>query len=127
MPVSSAPDVYPVQAELVLSRAVVRAAQFLELPNATVARVLGISEATVSRLVHQQFKLQRGTKPFELAQLFVRLFRGLSAITGGDDRASRSWLVNENLALRARPIELIQSIEGLTRTLNYVDSRRARI
>lgn len=125
--VLSAPQPSPAEAERVLSKAVVRAAQFLDISNATLAKVLGLSEASASRLAHEKFTLQSGSKPFELAQLFVRLFRGLTAITGGDDAASRSWLVSRNMALRDRPIDLIQSIEGLTRTLNYVDSRRARI
>jgi hypothetical protein len=32
-----------------------------------------------------------------------------------------------NIALRGRPIDLIQTITGLTSAVAYVDSRRARI
>ncbi len=31
-------------------------------------------------------------KPFELAVLFLRLFRALDAIVGGDAAAARAWL-----------------------------------
>lgn len=125
--INVAPQPDAAEAERVLSKAVVRAAQFLDISNATLAKILGVSEATASRLGREKFTLQAGSKPFELAQLFVRLFRGLTAISGGDDAASRSWLISRNSALRDRPIDLIQSIEGLIRTLHYVDSRRARI
>lgn len=111
----------------VLSKAVIKAAQILQISNAVLSQVLGVSEATVSRMAREQYLLEQGTKPYELAQLFVRLFRSLGAVTGSDDVSSRSWLTNANAALRARPIDLIQTIEGLTRTLSYVDSRRAPI
>lgn len=109
----------------VLSKAVSRAADFLDLPNAALARVLGLSPASISRLRNGNFLVSPGTKPFELAQLFVRLFRSLDAITGGDDAASKSWLRTRNLVLNGHPIDLIQTVTGLTGVLSYVDSRRA--
>lgn len=111
--------------EAVLSKAAVRAAEHLDLTNATLASVLGLSEASVSRLRRGGFRLARTSKSFELAQLFVRLFRSLDAILGGDDTAARSWLRSENMALQGRPIDLIASIHGLVATVAYVDSRRA--
>ena len=109
----------------ILSKAVARSAVLLGVSNAVIARVLGVSEATMSRLKSGTYVLERGSKPYELAQLFVRLFRSLNSITGGDDAASRSWLVTPNTALEARPLDLIQTIPGLFATLAYVDSRRA--
>ena len=111
--------------EQVLSKAVVRAADHLALTNRVLAEVLGLSEPTVSRLRRGQYQLQRGAKPFELAQLLLRLFRSLDAITGSDDEASRSWLRSENRALAACPIDLIRSITGLADVAAYLDSRRA--
>ncbi len=109
----------------VLSKAVARAADFLDLPNTALARILGLSPASISRLKSGTFTLSPGTKPFELAQLFVRLFRSLDAITGSDDNASRSWLRTRNLVLNGQPIDLVQTVTGLTTALSYVDSRRA--
>lgn len=114
-------------ADHVLSKAVVRAADILGLKNFTLARILGLSASSASRLKNGQFFLTQGTKPFELGQLLLRLFRSLDSISGGDDQTSRSWLFSNNLALRAKPIDLIQTISGLTNTVAYVDSRRARI
>jgi hypothetical protein len=115
------------QRALVLSKATVRAADHLGLSNTVLARVLGLSDSTISRLKTGAYVLEPDSKAYELAQLFVRLFRGLSAITGGDDEAARSWLRGPNTALRARPIERIVVIPGLFETVAYVDSRRARV
>lgn len=111
----------------VLSKAAGRAADELGLPNTVLAAILGLSDASVSRLKQGTFTLPSGSKAFELAVLFVRLFRGLYAITGGDAESARSWLRAENLVLRARPVDLIQTVTGLAHTVAYVDSRRARV
>ena len=119
------PIVAPLRDEAqILAKATLRAADLLHLSSADLARIVGLSEASVSRLRAGQFELQRGTKPFELAVLLVRLFRALDAMTGGDE-ASRSWLQGQNLALAARPIDLITSISGLVQLIQYVDTRRA--
>jgi hypothetical protein len=119
--------VAPALQEQVLSKAVVRAADHLGLTNRLLAEVLGLSEPTVSRLRRGNYRLQRGAKPFELAQLLLRLFRSLDAINGSDDEASRSWLRSDNRALSGRPIDLIRSVTGLIDVAAYLDSRRALV
>jgi uncharacterized protein (DUF2384 family) len=109
----------------ILTKATIRAAELLGLPNKVLGCVLGLSPATVSRLKSGTYLLNRARKEFELAQLFVRVFRSLDAIVGGDDAASSSWLRTHNLALGGKPIDLIQTLPGLVRVLQYVDSRRA--
>jgi hypothetical protein len=68
----------------VLTKATLNAATRLGLTNKLLATVIGVSEATVSRMRNGVYKLQRGQKSFELAVLFVRLYRSLDAM-GGDD------------------------------------------
>ena len=68
----------------VLTKAAVSAAERLGLTARILSAVIGVSEATVSRLKRQDALLERGTKPIELAVLLVRLFRSLDAIAGGD-------------------------------------------
>ena len=110
-----------------LTKAVVRAAGFLSLSQAALADVLGISPATASRLVGGSYSLQPARRrEWEFALLFVRMFRSLQAIVGSDHDA-QTWLKNENLALGARPLELIRSAEGLVRVLHYLDASRARL
>ena len=109
----------------VVTKAVSRAADALCLNAPTLSAVLGLSEASVSRMKRSEFTLQPTSKPFELALLFVRLFRSLDAITGGDEDVARAWLSNPNIALRARPLDKIKSVSGLTDVIAYLDARRA--
>jgi hypothetical protein len=113
--------------EAVLTKAVAKAAELLDLTNADLSRVLGLSQSTVSRLRAGTFVIKSDTKEFELAAHFVRLFRGLDAITGSDDAASQSWLRADNRALDGKPIERISTIAGLFDVVAYMDASRASI
>jgi plasmid maintenance system antidote protein VapI len=110
-----------------LSKAVRNVASLLELRQNALARILGISPATASRLCAGSYQLspERG-KEWELALLLVRLFRSLDAMVGhGAD--ARTWLNSENLALASKPLALMETAEGLVRVLHYVDAHRGRI
>jgi transcriptional regulator with XRE-family HTH domain len=113
--------------DLVLSKAVVRAAALLGLSQRELAGILGMSEATASRLCADKYRLSpQRPKEWELARLFVRLFRSLDALWGHDDVA-RTWLASENLALGACPRDLLASVEGLVRVVGYLDAARGRV
>ena len=60
-----------------------------------------------------------------LAVMFVRLYRSLDAVIGGDDAVAKAWLRNKNSALKEAPIDLVQSVWGLTEVIQYLDARRA--
>ena len=109
----------------VVTKAALRAAERLEIKSNIFARIVGISEPTVSRVRRGDYRLSREQKPFELAVLFIRLYRSLDAIVDGDDGVAQNWLRNENTALRGRPLDLIQSVAGLTHVIQYLDARRA--
>jgi uncharacterized protein (DUF2384 family) len=110
----------------VLTKAVVRAAQALGLSQSKLARALGVSDPTVSRMFAEKYLLDPARKEWELAALFVRLFRALDSIVASDEKA-RAWLASENQALGERPVELLGSAEGLIRVLHYLDAARGRI
>ena len=112
----------------VVSKAVVRAARFLGLNNSALAGVLGLSEATISRLGSGAYTLDPGSKAYELALLLIRLFRGLDAIVGGEEEPLRGWMHSPNLALGGGvPAEQVRTIAGLMNAVAYVDSARARL
>src|SRR5690349_25056682 len=95
--------------ESVVTTAALRAASRLAISNKTLGRIIGVSEATVSRMGAGTYTLSASEKPYELAVLFIRLFRSLDTMLGGDERAALVWLKSENLALGAAPLALIQS------------------
>ena len=112
----------------VLTKAVRRTAERLDVSNADLGRMLGISASSVSRMNAGTYVLSlTAGKESELAALLVRLYRGLDAIVGGDDGASRSWLRTANTALGGVPLDMIQTVAGLNQVLMYVDAQRARL
>ena len=111
----------------VMTKAVLRAAVRLGVSNKALAGIIGLSEASVSRMGAGTYTLSPGDKAFDLALLFVRLFRALDAIVHGDEAVARAWLRNENAALGGEPLTLIQSVPGLVHAVSYLDARRALV
>jgi hypothetical protein len=108
-----------------VTKASLRAAERLDLSNKELARILGLSESTVSRMSAGNYALAPEQKPYELALLFVRLYRSLDSIVGGDAAVAKAWLRADNSALGDAPLARIMSIAGLTETIAYLDARRA--
>lgn len=120
------PHAHPVSDEAtLLTKAVLRAGDRLAIKNAVLARILGLSGPTISRMRNGKYRLDRGQKPFELAVLLIRLYRSLDGIVGGDDSVAADWLTSQNTVLDGAPLELIQSVSGLANVIHYLDARRA--
>jgi len=126
MPRSARPAVRPETAkDAVLTKAVLRAAAFLELPSNVLSRVLGVSEASVSRLASGSRTIDPSTKEGELALLLVRVYRSLDALVGTDAAQRKAWLHGHNRALNARPVDLLPRADGLVSVVAYLDAMRA--
>jgi hypothetical protein len=110
----------------VLSRALLRAAEVLALNGQTMARVVGVSPASWSRLAAGQRAVDPRSKEGELALLFLRLYRSLDALVGGDPEKARAWLRAHNGHLSAVPLECVQSVAGLVRVDEYLDAVRGK-
>ncbi len=109
----------------VLTKATIRAAERFRLSARTLAAILGLSEPTISRMRKGDYQLGPNDKSFELAVFFVRLFRSLDSLFGGDEVVAHSWLNSENVVLGGRPIDKIITIAGLIDVIAYLDARRA--
>lgn len=109
----------------VLAKASHRAAGLLGLNGAALARVLGVSEATVSRIARGERPLAPDSKEGELALLLVRLYRSLDALVGNDPTRRLAWMRSPNDALHGVPAELILTAQGLVATVAYLDAMRA--
>ena len=118
----------PAEQSAVVTKGVVRAAERLELSNRVIAGVLGVSEATVSRMTAKKspaaYQLDPESKPYELAILFLHLYRSLYTLVDGDVAAARAWLRNDNPALGATPLSQIVTVAGLVNVVGYLDTRR---
>jgi transcriptional regulator with XRE-family HTH domain len=110
----------------VLAKATVNAASRLGLRNKQLAEIIGTSEASVSRLRSGRALDPEG-KEGELALLFLRLYRSLDALVGGDDDKARAWLHATNDHIRGIPAERIRTVEGLVDVVQYLDAMRGRL
>jgi hypothetical protein len=126
-PVSHPPKPTAAAAGAVLTKALLRAAGFLGLSNAIVARVVGVSESHVSRMAKGERELEVGTKPAELAALLLRVYRSLDALVGNDERHRKVWMTSFNRAFNEAPKDAIQRVEGLARVARYLDGARALV
>jgi hypothetical protein len=110
----------------VLAKAVLSAADRLGLRNRHLAAVIGSSEASVSRLQTGR-GLDPASKEGELALLFLRLYRSLDALVGGDDEQASQWMQSHNDHLGGVPAERIRTVEGLVDVVQYLDAMRGRL
>ena len=121
----SEPQTRPREDEVV-TKAVRRAASALGLSQKELARVVGVSEATVSRLAagrHLDAKKKEG----ELAILLVRVFRSIDALVGGSEEKSRAWFCAHNTHLGGTPRHRVQTVEGLVHVAQYLDAMRGKL
>ncbi|BDG08646.1 MbcA/ParS/Xre antitoxin family protein [Anaeromyxobacter paludicola] len=110
----------------VLTKATLRAASSLDVSNAELAKIIGVSAASVSRLRSSARTIAPGTKEGELALTFLRLYRSLAALLA-DPAKCRSWFHSQNHHLGGVPAELVRRVEGLVDATQYLDAMRGKV
>lgn len=116
-----------VEAEMVTSKALVRAAQGWGLTQAQLGDLVGLSEATISRLYKGEYKLDLRSKQGQCALAVLRIYRSLDALVGGQDDKARAWLTHENTHLQGVPLELMADVSTLGDVLVYLDAMRGKV
>ena len=113
----------------ILTKAVQRAAELLDISRKELVFILGQSEPTFSRIFKDNAikgLFDPTSKEGQLAILFVRLFKNLDVLFGGNSEQAKKWLRSHNYHLSDSPIHLIQSIEGFVVVIQYLDSMRGK-
>ena len=117
----------------VMTKAVLRAAGRLGVSNKALAGIIGLSEASVSRMgAGDLYAVLRATKP-STSRCCSSASSGRSTRSfDGDEAVARAWLRNENAALGGEPLTLIQSFPALstqsrTWTPDALSSERRRL
>lgn len=108
----------------VLAKALERAAGRLRVSDRELAAVLGVSPSSVSRTSRGRRTIEPASKEGELALLFLRVYRSLDGLLGGDAESCRRWLRAYNDHLAGVPAELLQTAQGLVRVAEYLDALR---
>lgn len=106
----------------VLTQALIAAGKELGLTQAELGAVVGRDRTTLNRK-----SIEPGTKSGELALLLIRAYRALFVLVGGEPRQMKHWMHTHNLHVGGVPAELIRTVPGLVRVVEYLDSIRGRV
>lgn len=107
---------------VIVKKAVRAAAVKLGISLVQLAEITGVRREVYSR---EHESLNR--KQMEMCLLVVRIARSLSALVGADETQMRHWVKTENRAFSAAPIEMMKSLQGLVRAVQYLDAMRAKV
>lgn len=116
----------PVDPAAVATRALFQAAELLRLPQQELAAIVHVSPATVSRWASGGSQLKLDSAEGQTALLFLRVFRSLDTLVGGDAAKARAWLTAPNRHLGSVPLERMRSLEGLVNVSDYLDAMRGK-
>jgi Protein of unknown function (DUF2384) len=111
----------------VLTKAVIRTAEILQIQQQELAEILGVSPPTITRLIGGDKQLLQGRSEYQLGALFVRVFRSLDTLVGGNAEQARQWLRARNDHLNGVPLELAKTVRGLVNVADYLDAMRGAL
>ncbi len=105
----------------VLGRSLLAAAEELGISKADVGIIIGRNRTSIDRN-----GIDPDSKAGELALMFIRIYRSLFALMGGDKDNMRHFLRTENLGTRGVPAEQLHNIQGMVAVCSYLDAMRGK-
>lgn len=115
------------QEDTILTKAICNLAKFYSLTGKDLSKIIGISEASASRVSQGNKLISPQTKEGELALLLLRIYRSLNALVGNNHEKAKLWLTSQNKYFRNKPLEEMKTIPGLIAVLNYLDAMRGKL
>jgi len=106
----------------VLNEALANAGRHLGLIQADLGEIVGRGRTDISR-----GRIDPGGKDGELALLFIRCYRALYGLTGGDIGVMRHWMHTENHHTGGIPAEQVKTVQGLMTVVEYLDAIRGKL
>lgn len=106
----------------VLAEALSNAGKNLGMSQADLGEIIGKDRTVISR-----GRIDPGSKAGELALLFIRCYRALFVLVGGEPQHMRHWMQTENLHTGGIPAEQIKTVQGLMTVLEYLDAMRGKV
>ena len=113
------------ESNVVLAKAVLKASEQLGLKQKGLVNVLGIHRTFISRLKRNP-KLSPSSKQGELALMLIRVAQSLSALTGGNEVWIKRFMHSQNRVTSGIPAKQIETVQGLTTVLRYVEAIRGK-
>ncbi|MDZ7585711.1 MAG: MbcA/ParS/Xre antitoxin family protein [Thiobacillus sp.] len=106
----------------VLAEALINAGKQLGLNRAELGEIIGKDRTAIGR-----GRIDPVSKAGELALLFIRCYRALYVLVGGNPQQMRHWMQTENLHTGGIPAEQVKTVQGLTTVLEYLDAMRGKL
>jgi hypothetical protein len=110
----------PEDAALV-SKATMRAAAHLGLPDPVLATILGRPTSEIEQALKSQTPVIQDWLTLERAAPLLRLSRALDGRLGSPE-AAESWMRSHNSTFGARPVDVLQTIDGPQRVLDHAQA-----
>lgn len=110
----------------VLAIALSNLKEMLHLSNEDICQIIGVHRNTLARLF-QKKEIDYQSKEGELSLLLIRVYRSLFALNGGNIEAIKHWLKTKNRHVAGVPLEVMKTVLGLSRVVNYLDAIRGKI
>jgi uncharacterized protein (DUF2384 family) len=116
------PEVIREEAEL-LTQEFFTATSSMGLSNREIGEILGVSEPTISRAKKREIYFSRTrSHQWSVAELLVKASQELTRIYD-HPRKEKHWFTTYNHPLRAFPIDLIRTMEGLLEVVRHLEGR----
>lgn len=116
--------------QALVSKAVLRATDALGLSLKELAQIIGVSASQLSRARKHgaaMFPDAANTdQRVESALLLIRVYRSLCGLLGSDADAQQRWLRSHNQHLGDTPLNLLFTLTGKVRTVDYLDAMRGQ-
>ncbi|HEY0721103.1 MAG TPA: MbcA/ParS/Xre antitoxin family protein [Gammaproteobacteria bacterium] len=106
----------------VLNEAFLNAGKQLGMSQKELGEIVGKERTAISK-----GNLAPASKAGELALLFIRAYRALFVLVGGDAAQMRHWMHTENLHTGGVPAEQVKSVQGLLAVVEYLDAMRGKL
>ncbi|MEH6404616.1 MAG: MbcA/ParS/Xre antitoxin family protein [Sneathiella sp.] len=105
----------------ILGKATKNAATALGLRLNELAEIIGVDRSTLNRGIDPK------SKTGDIALTFIRCYRALHALFGGDVENIKYWFATYNKHLNGAPKDLVKNIQGLGNVVRYLDGMRGKI
>lgn len=106
----------------VLAEALINAGKNLGMNQAYLGDVIGKNRTVISR-----GRIEPDSKAGELALLFIRCYRALFVLVGGNYQQMQHWMHTENIHTGGIPAEQARTVQGLVAVLEYLDAMRGKL
>ena len=106
----------------ILAEAYINAGKSLGLSQVDLGDIIGKDRSAISRA-----RIDPSSKAGELALLFIRCYRALYVLVGGNAQQMQHWMHTENLHTGGVPAAQTKTVQGLITVMEYLDAMRGKL